>query len=381
MKKMLIKDLGKVVTGNTPSKRNAEFYDSADIRFIKPDLISVSGITSIEKAKEYLSEKARNKARVVSKDTILVSCIGNIGKVGYVTTDEVAFNQQLNAIIPNEKVLPRYLAYVIIANQKRLEAIANAPVVPLVNKTQFENFDVVIHDSLDEQERITKILDNLSSSIALKQTLLIEYNRLIKSRFVEMFGDPGLNTNGYPVEKLSSIAEYYNGLTYRPDNVSDEGMIVLRSSNIQESKLDFKNIVRVDCKVKENKLVRDNDILMCSRNGSARLVGKVALINDLSEDMTFGAFMMIIRSDYYAYLMTYFQLDAFRRQIATGATTTINQITGRMLNNVKLPLPEINSVKEFELFVQQVDKLKFAVQKSLDETQTLFDSLMQEYFG
>ena len=121
--------------------------------------------------------------------------------------------------------------------------------------------------------------------------------------------------------------------------------------------------------------------IKCSRNGSAKLVGKVALIDNLPERMAFGAFMMIIRSEYYAYLLSYFQMDAFRRQITTGATTTINQITSRMLDNVKLPLPEMNEVKDFELLVKQIDKLKFAVQKSLDETQTLFDSLMQKYFG
>ena len=79
--------------------------------------------------------------------------------------------------------------------------------------------------------------------------------------------------------------------------------------------------------------------------------------------------------------MTYFQMEAFRRQISTGATTTINQITGNMLNKIILPLPDMNDVKQFATFVEQVDKSKVAVQKALDEAQTLFDSLMQEYFG
>ena len=79
--------------------------------------------------------------------------------------------------------------------------------------------------------------------------------------------------------------------------------------------------------------------------------------------------------------MTYFQLPAFRAQITTGATTTINQITGRMLDVVKLPVPDLDTIREFEKFVTQVDKSKAAVQKALDEAQILFDSLMQKYFG
>ena len=97
--------------------------------------------------------------------------------------------------------------------------------------------------------------------------------------------------------------------------------------------------------------------------------------------MSFGAFMMIIRSAYYPFLMTYFQLPAFRSQITTGATTTINQITGRMLDNVKLAIPDIESAKDFSEFTNQVDKSKVAVQKYLYEAQILFDSLMQQYFG
>ena len=174
-----------------------------------------------------------------------------------------------------------------------------------------------------------------------------------------MFGDPLTNPKGYPVKVLPEIAEYWNGLTYKPEDVSDEGTIVLRSSNIQNATLDFEDTVRVSCQISDKKYVQDNDILMCSRNGSARLVGKVALIKDIEEPMSFGAFMMIIRSDYYPYLMTYFQMPAFRAQIATGATTTINQITGRMLDVVKLPVPDMDVINEFSDFIHQVDKSKF----------------------
>jgi len=69
--------------------------------------------------------------------------------------------------------------------------------------------------------------------------------------------------------------------------------------------------------------------------------------------------MMIIRSDYYRYLMTYFQMDAFRNQIKTGATTTINQITGNMLNQVTLPVPDLSVVSQFAAFVEQIDKSKY----------------------
>ena len=235
--------------------------------------------------------------------------------------------------------------------------------------------------SYDQQRLVCERLDKITDIIHLRKKEVQKLDDLIKARFVELFGDPEINSNGYPVRSMADIATYWNGLTYKPEDVSDDGTIVLRSSNIQNMKLDYADTVRVSCKIGEKKYVQENDILMCSRNGSAKLVGKVALIKGIEEPMSFGAFMMIIRSEYYPYLMTYFQMPAFRAQIVTGATTTINQITGSMMDKVSVPVPDIKTMNEFAAFVSQVDKSKVAVQKALDEAHLLFDSLMQQYFG
>ena len=356
---VMMKELGEIITGNTPSKKTEEFWNSEDICFVKPDIIADNGVNEIVDSNEYISEDARKKARVVGKNSIFVTCIGSIGKIGIASDGECAFNQQINAIIPNDRVQPKYLAYNLLFNKPRLVAIANAPVVPIINKSQFGEFTVNIETDIDRQREIVDVLDKLTQIIQQRNKEISALDDLIKARFVELFGDPSTNPKGYPVKVLPEIAEYWNGLTYKPEDVSDEGTIVLRSSNIQNATLDFADTVRVSCKIGDKKYVQDNDILMCSRNGSARLVGKVALIKDIEEPMSFGAFMMIIRSDYYPYLMTYFQMPAFRAQITTGATTTINQITGRMLDIVKLPVPDMDVINEFADFVNQVDKSKF----------------------
>ena len=378
--KAQIKELGDIITGNTPSKQEQGFWDSADICFVKPDMIGECGIEQITDSKEYISEKSRRKARIVNSNAILVTCIGTIGKVGIVRK-ECAFNQQINAIVPNQRVAPKYLAYCLLYNRGRLAEIANAPIVPIINKTQFGEFVVDIEDNKAKQMEIVETLDLVSSVIESRKQEIRKLDELIKARFVEMFGDPSINPNGYPVRPISEIAEYWNGLTYTPENVADEGTIVLRSSNIQNMQLDFQDIIRVSCRISEKKFVKDNDILMCSRNGSAKLVGKVALIQNLAEPMSFGAFMMIIRSKYYPYLLTFFQLPAFRAQIATGATTTINQITSNMMNRVMLPVPDTRTIDNFAAFTKQIDKSIFAVQQALDKAQLLLDSLMQTYFG
>lgn len=234
---------------------------------------------------------------------------------------------------------------------------------------------------MEKQNHIASVLDKVSGLIALRKQQFTKLDELVKARFVEMFGDPITNPGGLDIVSLSKIADFYNGLTYTPSDVSKDGTIVLRSSNIQNGTLDLTDTVRVRCTIKDKYMVQENDILMCSRNGSARLVGKVAPISNISEPMCFGAFMMIIRSKYALYLLTYFQTDAFREQIKTGATTTINQITVQMLGNVYLPIPTIEEVEEYSGYLNRIGKCKLTIQRGLDRLEMLKKALMQEYFG
>ena len=334
----------------------------------------------------YVNEQKYNELKRfnVHGGDIIVSCRGTIGETFIVPDDAPIgiMHPSIMKIRLKEGVYDKYYFNLLLKSRlKKHEVEANGSGIKMAISATELGKELFPVPTMEEQLEITDIISRTSCVIEKRKQELSALDDLIKARFVELFGDPSTNPKGYPVKVLPEIAEYWNGLTYKPEDVADEGTIVLRSSNIQNATLDFADTVRVSCKIGDKKYVQDNDILMCSRNGSARLVGKVALIKDIEEPMSFGAFMMIIRSDYYPYLMTYFQMPAFRAQITTGATTTINQITGRMLDIVKLPVPDIDVINEFADFVRQVDKSKFAVQKSLEQTNILFESLMQKYFG
>lgn len=232
------------------------------------------------------------------------------------------------------------------------------------------------------QIEIVSELDKINELIRLKKEQLKDFDNLALSLFYEMFGDPVENEKGWEVKKLGEIAKSAIGLTYKPENVTEElsGTVVLRSSNIQNSILDFNDIVRVNVLVKEDKMVNDGDILMCSRNGSFRLVGKVALIKGLKERMSYGAFMTIIRSPYNPYLFEYFKTPAFRQYLITGKTTTVNQITVKMLNNLTLPLPPLSLQRLFAQRIEQIEREKSEVQKSIQDLETLLASRMQYWF-
>ena len=124
--------------------------------------------------------------------------------------------------------------------------------------------------------------------------------------------------------KLKDLGDYFIGLTYKPESVTNEGTIVLRSGNIQRGKFDLSDIVRVNTNIRDKLYVKPGDILMCSRNGSAKLVGKSTVIPETDEPMTFGAFMTVFRTPYNDYLKFFFQSDSFRKQLQSSKTTTIN---------------------------------------------------------
>lgn len=281
-------------------------------------------------------------------------------------------------IFPKENVDLKYLYYLI--KYLDLGKANTGATIPHIYFKDYKKRKVKIRN-YSEQKNIGQILKLIDNQLTTYKDILEQYDLLIKSRFVELFGDVVLNTLDWPLVKLSAIAEYRIGLTYKPEAVSSSGIAVLRSGNIQNSQLCYEDTIYVNSKVDPKLLLKKNDILMCARNGSQSLVGKVALIENDISNTTYGAFMMAISSKYYVYLFEYFRSQAFRRLISVGSTTTINQVTTRMLNSIVIPLPDLDTINRFALYHSQINKLKSDVRKSIDETQLLMDSLMQEYFG
>jgi len=233
---------------------------------------------------------------------------------------------------------------------------------------------------ISTQKSISNKLDSINNAIQTKQKILLSLDELVKSRFIEMFGHY-FEDSRYFV-KVGDIATATIGLTYKPDNVTDEGIIVLRSGNIQNAELCLSDdIVRVsNIKIKEDKFVRENDILMCSRNGSARLVGKCCLIPKLNEQMSYGAFMTVIRSKYPYFLNGFFNSTYFLQQLTGTQTASVNQITTGMLNGYTVIKPRETEENQFAEFVKLIDKSKFIVQEQIKDLQELLDSKMDEYF-
>lgn len=190
-----------------------------------------------------------------------------------------------------------------------------------------------------------------------------------------------LNLNvpeGWTVEKLKEAGESIIGLTYSPGDVVDsQGIEVLRSSNIFEGRIVLEDLVRVSSSIPQKIILRRGDILICARNGSQRLIGKNARIDELNSGKTFGAFMCVYRSKNPDYMFWVFQTELFRKQIARDLGPTINQVTTGNLNLFKFAFPhekeqqQITAVLEtWEEYLVKLDKkieLKTNIRKGLQQ--------------
>ena len=380
---VMLKEIGDIITGNTPSKNSKEFWNSKDICFIKPDIIADSRVHEVCESNEYISECARKKARIVSKDSIFVTCIGSIGKVGIAGEGEYAFNQQINAIVPNEKVNPRYLAYNLIYNKPRLVDIANAPVVPIINKSQFGEFIINIEFDINKQSRIVCVLDKLSSLIEKYNREIITLDKLIRARFVEMFGDPIINEKCWDVVKLNTACNGIgDGLHGTPKYDEDGVYPFINGNNLKDGVIEATSLTKMVNKETYKKycITMNHNTILLSINGT---LGKLALYN--GEEVMLGKSVCycnlkseINREFVYGVMNT----DAFNIFLESNATaSTIKNVGLKAIREFKLILPPKELQNKYVDFVDQVNKSKVEVQKALDKAQLLFDSLMQKYFG
>ena len=301
-----------------------------------------------------------------------------------ITNETFIHGMNLLRLIPHSCIKSKFFYYVTLTHYFKSKIVNIRK--DAVNQSSFSISDLkripIPVPPKETQEQIVAELDQINVLIAKNRELLSQLGSLAQSLFYDTFGDPSANPKSFPLCALSDICDAIStGITYKPEMVAEDGTIVLRSSNIQESKFVLDDIVRVQMQLKESQYVKKNDILMCSRNGSARLVGKVCLIPELSERMSWGAFMTIIRSKYFHYLFHYFRLPAFREQLKKTKTSTVNQITIGMLKGIKLPFPPLALQEDFAAKVEAIEGQKAKAEAEIAELQTLLDARMDYWFN
>jgi len=196
-----------------------------------------------------------------------------------------------------------------------------------------------------------------------------------KSSNIDWIGDI---PEHWDIIKLKYLGKTLIGITYSPDNVVNEenGILVLRSSNIQEGYLDFNDCIYVDKNFDKKYYVQEGDILLCARNGSAHLVGKSAYIEKINKEITFGAFMTIVRSDLRKYLYYFFNSQVFKSQTGLFSTSTINQLTSDTLNNMFISFPK--DLEEQTQIINYLEKKILQIDNLIEEKKQLIQLFEEE---
>ena len=186
--------------------------------------------------------------------------------------------------------------------------------------------------------------------------------------------------SGWEWCRIRDISQSYIGLTYKPTDVTQTGTIVLRSSNIQEGQLDLNDIVRVSTPIPDKLWVEENDIVICARNGSKKLVGKSAIVDSLKEPMTFGAFMAICKTPIFRYVYNFLQSELFYAQLrGVSGTTTINQLTQNNFNNFLIPIPPLGEQQRIDERLQIIIPIVNKYGESQEKLDVLNNSLSNSF--
>ncbi|WP_176546715.1 restriction endonuclease subunit S [Bacillus pseudomycoides] len=381
-----LSELGEIITGKTPKKSNAENYNSKDVLFIKPDDISIEKINCISKGNCYVSEKGAETGRVVGKGTILVTCIGIVGKVGIVECGRAIFNQQINAIIPNEKiVLGKYLAYLLYSMQRQLQDKANAPIVPIVNKKNFSEIKVRI-PSLTYQEKVIGLFAESQKLIQKRQYQIAALDELTQSLFLEMFGNPVNNEFNWKTLKLEDVIEEGTSVSYGIVQTGlelKEGIPVIRPVDFNK-KIEIEKLKKTSFEISNSysrTILKGNELLLTVRANIGSVI--LATPNMQGINVTRGITPLTFNSKL---IDNYFALGLFRsiymqrllKELSKGIT--LIQLNMKDLRNIQIISPPVELQNKFSGKLKYIYKQKDRLNQSLEEMKILYNSLLQKAF-
>ncbi|HXI24662.1 MAG TPA: restriction endonuclease subunit S [Pyrinomonadaceae bacterium] len=234
---------------------------------------------------------------------------------------------------------------------------------------------------IEQQRAIAVALKDVDALLAALDQLIAKKRDLKKGAMQRLItGHQRLPSFTGPWEEttLGEIGNCVIGLTYKPENVVEHGLLVLRSSNVQNGQLAFADNVYVNVPVQDKLVTRAGDILICVRNGSRALIGKCAMIDERGVGLTFGAFMSIYRTKYSQFVFHAFQSHIIQRQIRENIGATINQITNKDMKALRLRLPPEREQAAIATVLSDMDSDLAAVEQRRDKTRALKQGMMQE---
>ena len=389
MKKVKLGEICEIQAGGTPSRNKQEFWVQGNIPWVKIKDINSKYISKVE---EHITDLGLrfSSAKLFSRGTILYTIFATIGEVAILDID-AATNQAIAGLhLKSEKVLKEYLYFFLLSIKNRVRNDSRGVAQNSINLTYLKNIEVPIVENSIQQE-ICNNLTKINQIITLRNQQLIELSNLVKSRFNEMFGDPVLNEMGWEKHRLSKLTlKIGSGATPRGGRESyvNEGIALIRSMNVYDGKFIFKDLAyltNVQAEKLNNVIVESDDVLL---NITGASVSRCCIVPQIILPARVNQHVSIIRCKkhllspiFLNQLLITSEFKSLLQKIGESSGATRQAITKNQIEELTIPLPPLSLQNEFADFVGQVDKSQLAIQKSLEELETLKKSLMQEYFG
>lgn len=327
-------------------------------------------------------------------EDILISVRAPIGALNY-TKEECCIGRGLAALTPNKsKVSPEFMFWLLKGKNTELNSKGTGSTFKAIGRKVLE--EILVPDiGIEQQAEYSAILEKINGIIQLRKHELQKLDDLTKARFIEMFGDPISNPFGWQVKKLADVSVLItNGNTPKggSENYVDEGIIFLRSQNVWRNRIDLDDVAYIDIDTHvamKKSSVHDKDILITKTgriNTENSSLGRAALFHGTDNSANINGHIYLVRLDgtvipeYVVAILTGEPYRRYIRKVCVGGIDK-RQINLDQVEDFPIILPPIELQEQFVTFVTQTDKSKVAIQKSLEKTQLLFDSLMQKYFG
>jgi type I restriction enzyme S subunit len=382
MEKVKLKDIAEFIkTGKTPPTSQSQYFDGS-INWYTPG--DFNNGKNLKTSKRTLTQKALDEKKAITfpKDTLLITCIGDIGKIG-ISQEDCSSNQQITAIKPKDEIDVNYLYYWFLNNKNVLANTANNAVVPILNNKTLQEIDFN-YPPFATQQRIAAILDQADAIIQNNRAIVQKYDALTQSLFLDMFGDPVKNEKGWEIRKMEEISLKITDGTHQSPKFLKEGIPFLLVSNIVNNKINYKT----------NKFISEEDFETLNKRtpieiGNILLTsvgsyGNPAIIESQMK-FAFQRHIAFIKPNHsminYHFLFHFLKSDLIKREIDKkvkgAAQKTYNLVE---LKKLRIILPTITLQNQFAERVAVIEAQKQQAQLELAKSEELFQSLLQRAF-
>jgi len=394
-----LKFLVEIITGSTPSKSDDRYYINGTFPWVKPD--DLKGLIPINSSNILINNEGKRVSRIVPKDSVLVCCIGSLGKIGVAGT-KLATNQQINALIPNNLIINDFCKYMIVASSSEYEKYANSNVVAIINKQQQGELTYPV-PSLEEQKQIANYLDKQTTKIdetLVKNQKLIQLLEEKRITLINQVVTKGLNPDipmkdsgveligeipeHWDVEKLKNISKVIPSNVDKKSKNNEPSVLLCNYTDVYNNEfitmdLDFMKATATPDQIKKLSLNID-DIIITKDSESVDDIAVPAIVTEKLENVVCGYHLSVIKPNTNIvnpkFLFRIFESDRINKQFELGANGVTRFGLGTYpINNAWLCLPPLGEQKEIAVYIDTETSKIF---KSTDKI-IKHNELLEEY--